>query len=68
MKKSIIERKAENQAILCVLECIEQKIDFINTYDMHHTTDDEPLCDWQQESNKFNELLIDALYAIAYKL
>ena len=35
---------------------------------MIHATDDEPLCDWQQESNKFNELLIDALNSIADKL
>ena len=68
MKKTIIERKAENQAIIFVLESIEQKIESIKKYDMHHATDDEPLCDWQQESNKFNELLIDALNSIADKL
>ena len=68
MKKTIIERKAENQAIIYVLESIEQKIDYIKTYHMLHATDDEPLSDRQQESNKFNELLIDALNSIADKL
>lgn len=68
MKKTIMERKAENQAIILVLEIIEQKIDYIKSYQMSHATDDEPLSDWQQESNKFNELLIDALTSIADKL
>ena len=68
MKKSINARKAENQAIIYVLESIEQKIESIKKYDMIHATDDEPLCDWQQESNKLNELLIDALNSIADKL
>ena len=68
MKKTIIERKAENQAIIYVLESIEQKIENIKKYEMVHATDDEPLCDWQEESNKFNKLLIEALASIADKL
>ena len=68
MKKTINVRKAENQAVIYVLDFIEEKINNIRKYDIIQGTDDEPLCDWQQESNKSNELLIDALNSIADKL
>ena len=68
MKKSINVRKAENQAVIYVLDFIEEKINAIRKYDIIQGTADEPLCDWQEESNANNELVINALCDIADKL
>ena len=68
MKKSINVRKAENQAVIYVLDFIEEKINAIRKYDIIECTDDEPLSDWQKESNANNELVINALCDIADKL
>lgn len=68
MKKTIIERKAENQAVIYVLDFIEEKINQIRKYDIIEGTADDPLSDWQKESNKNNELVINALCDIADKL
>ena len=68
MKKSINVRKAENQAVIYVLDFIEEKINQIRKYDIIEGTDDEPLSDWQKESNTNNELVINALCDIADKL
>lgn len=68
MKKSINVRKAENQAVIYVLDFIEEKINAIRKYDIFDGTDDDPLSDWQKESNANNELVINALCDIADKL
>ena len=68
MKKTIIERKAENQAVIYVLDFIEEKIDAIRKYDIIEDTPEDPLTDWQKESNTNNELVINALCEIADKL
>ena len=68
MKKSINVRKAENQAVIYVLDFIEEKINAIRKYDIIEDTADDPLTDWQKESNTNNELVINALLGIADKL
>lgn len=68
MKKSINVRKAENQAVIYVLEFIEEKVNAIRKYDMIDRTPDNPLNDWEKESNMKNELVINALLDIADKL
>ena len=68
MKKSINVRKAENQAVIYVLDCIEEKVNNIRKYDFIEDTPDNPLSDWQKESNTNNELVINALLGIADKL
>ena len=68
MKKSINERKAENQAVIYVLDFIEEKINQIRKYDIIEDTPDNPLTDWQKEINMTNELVINALCDIADKL
>ena len=68
MKKSINVRKAENQAVIYVLEFIEEKVNNIRKYDMIEDTPENPLTDWQKESNTNNELVINALCEIADKL
>ena len=68
MKKSINVRKAENQAVIYVLEFIEEKINSIRKYDIIEGTADDPLSDRQKESNTNNELVISALCDIADKL
>ena len=68
MKKSINVRKAENQAVIYVLDFIEEKINAIRKYDIIEDTPDNPLTDWQKESNTNNELVINALLDIADKL
>ena len=68
MKKSINVRKAENQAVIYVLEFIEEKVKNIRKYDIIEGTSDNPLTDWQKESNTNYELLINALCDIADKL
>ena len=68
MKKSINMRKAENQAVIYVLDFIEEKINQIRKYDIFEGTAEDPLSDWQKESNTNNELVINALCEIADKL
>ena len=68
MKKSINVRKAENQAVIYVLEFIEEKINNIRKFDIIDGTDADTLTDWQKESNTNNELVINALLDIADKL
>ena len=68
MKKSINVRKAENQAVIFVLECIEEKVNSIRKYEMIERTPDNPLNEWEKESNMENELVINALLEIADKL
>ena len=68
MKKSINVRKAENQAVIFVLECIEEKVNSIRKYEMIERTPDNPLNEWEKESNMKNELVINALLEIADKL
>ena len=68
MKKSINVRKAENQAVIYVLEFIEEKVKNIRKYDIIQGTDDDTLDDWTKESNMYNELVINALCDIADKL
>ncbi len=68
MKKSINMRKAENQAVIYVLDFIEEKINSIRKFDIIEGTDDDPLSDWQKESNTNYELVINALCEIADKL
>ena len=68
MKKSINVRKAENQAVIYILDFIEEKINSIRKYDIIEDTPENPLTDWQKESNTNNELVINALCAIADKL
>ena len=68
MKKSINERKAENQAVIYILDFIEEKVNNIRKYDMIEDTPENPLTDWQKESNTNNELVINALCDIADKL
>ena len=68
MKKSINVRKAENQAVIYVLDFIEEKINAIRKYDIIDDTAHDPLTDWQKESNANNELVINALCDIADKL
>ena len=68
MKKSINVRKAENQAVIYVLDFIEEKVNAIRKYDIIEDTTDNPLTDWAKESNENNELVIKALYDIADKL
>ena len=68
MKKSINVRKAENQAVIYVLDFIEEKINSIRKYDIIEDTPENPLSDWQKESNMNNELVINALCEIADKL
>ena len=68
MKKSINVRKAENQAVIYILDFIEEKINSIRKYDIIEDTPENPLTDWQKESNTNNELVINALCDIADKL
>lgn len=68
MKKSINVRKAENQAVIYVLDFIDEKVNAIRKYDIIEDTTDNPLTDWQKESNMNNELVINALLDIADKL
>ena len=68
MKKSMNARKAENQAVIYVLEFIEEKVKNIRKYDIIQGTDDDSLDDWTKESNTYNELVINALCDIADKL
>ena len=68
MKKSINVRKAENQAVIYVLDFIEEKVNNIRKYDIIEDTPENPLSDWQKESNTNNELVINALLDIADKL
>ena len=68
MKKSIKVRKAENQALVYVLEFIEEKVNAIRKYDMIKGTPENPLNDRAKESNMNNELIIIALWDIADKL
>ena len=68
MKKSINVRKAENQAVIYVLDFIEEKINSIRKYDIIEDTPEDPLTDWQKKSNTNNELVINALCDIADKL
>ena len=68
MKKSINVRKAENQAVIYVLDFIEETINQIRKYDIIEGTAENPLTDKQKESNTNNELVINALCEIADKL
>ena len=68
MKKSINVRKAENQAVIYVLESIESKVDSIRKYDIVEETPEHPLSDWEKTNNMNYELLISALCDIADKL
>ena len=61
-------RKAENQAVIYVLEFIEEKVNSIRKYDIIEDTPENPLSDWEKQSNMNNELVISALCDIADKL
>ena len=68
MKKSINVRKAENQAVIYVLEFIEEKVNDIRKYAMIEETPEHSLTEWEKTNNINNELVINALCDIADKL